>query len=247
MALPLTASLPQSGNIVSRWKLNESSGNALDNVGSNNLTDNNTVASAAGQFGENARDFETGNTESFSITDGSQSGLDITGDMTVSFWFRAESSKSHRIFNKYYTGTNQRSYAVDVTTTHIRFLNTSNGQTGTEQVGSVAWAFSLATWYHITVVYDASAGEVEAFVNGSSVGTDTGNNTSLHNGSSNVYVGDAGPGGDPMDGMLQDLIVWNFELSSANVTSLYAAYTSSNLVSIERHPMRGVMRGVMRP
>src|SRR4029077_17083863 len=38
-------------NLVSYWKLDEASGNAIDSHGTNHLTDVNTVASAAGKIG----------------------------------------------------------------------------------------------------------------------------------------------------------------------------------------------------
>lgn len=46
-------------NLVSYWKLDESSGNASDSVGSNTLTNNGTAGYASGKI-NNAVDFGTG-------------------------------------------------------------------------------------------------------------------------------------------------------------------------------------------
>src|SRR5207247_6557818 len=86
--------VPTTG-LVSYWKLDDVSDGSgpvtrLDSVGSNHLTDNNTVASAPGKIG-NGADFESANNEFFSITDASQNGLDITGDLTISCWVKFES------------------------------------------------------------------------------------------------------------------------------------------------------------
>jgi hypothetical protein len=75
--------------LVSYWELEESSGTRNDSHGSNNLTDVNTVGVATGIQGD-AADFVRANTESLTITDASQTGLDITGDMSLSFWMNVD-------------------------------------------------------------------------------------------------------------------------------------------------------------
>jgi len=71
-------------NLISAWLLNESSGTRFDETSNNNdLTDNNTVGFNASCEFDGCGDFEDTNTEFLSITDASQTGLDITGDMTI--------------------------------------------------------------------------------------------------------------------------------------------------------------------
>ncbi len=57
--LPLSDAVPYA---VAHWPLDETSGTRADSVGSNDLTDNNTVLSATGMFG-NAADFEATSNE----------------------------------------------------------------------------------------------------------------------------------------------------------------------------------------
>ena len=52
-------------NLVSYWKLDESSGNAADSVGSNTLTNTNTVTYSAGKI-NNGADFERDSAQYFS-------------------------------------------------------------------------------------------------------------------------------------------------------------------------------------
>jgi hypothetical protein len=72
--------------LVSYWELEEVSGTRVDSHGSNDLTDNNTVGSGTGIQG-NCANLEKSNTEDLSISDASQSGLNITQDLSFSGWF----------------------------------------------------------------------------------------------------------------------------------------------------------------
>ena len=84
------------------WHLNEASGTRADSTsGNNDLTDNNTVASAAGKFG-NAADLERSNSEKLTITDAAQTGLDPVGNLiTFGAWVKPESVGSTAgIFDK---------------------------------------------------------------------------------------------------------------------------------------------------
>jgi hypothetical protein len=70
------------------WHLNESSGTRYDSTSNNNdLTDWNTVARGAGQMAGGA-DFVRTNSEYLYITDAAQTGLDITGPITLEAWVK---------------------------------------------------------------------------------------------------------------------------------------------------------------
>jgi hypothetical protein len=95
MAKPLTSALPLTGNVVSRWYLEEVSGNRADAVGSNTLTDNNTVTSNAdiptSGFARSA-EFTSANSEYLSITDASQSGLDPAASFSFSVFVKRKTN-----------------------------------------------------------------------------------------------------------------------------------------------------------
>ena len=85
--------------LVSYWELNELSGSRIDSHGSNDLTDNNTVGYTSSGVHGNAADFVKANDEKLTIADASQTGLDITGALSISCWFNldiAESSATYR-------------------------------------------------------------------------------------------------------------------------------------------------------
>jgi hypothetical protein len=77
------------------WNFEETSGTRYDETANNNdLTDNNTVGYGTGKIG-NAADFENtssgDNDETLSIVRASQTGLVITGDLSISVWVKPES------------------------------------------------------------------------------------------------------------------------------------------------------------
>ena len=100
-------------NQVSYWKLDESSGNASDSEGSNTLTNSN-VTYQAGKINNGA--LWNSATDVLQIADGSQSGLDITGDISFSFWVKLTSQPGSGTFQmfiwKYLASGSQRAYQL---------------------------------------------------------------------------------------------------------------------------------------
>lgn len=99
-------------NLISHWRMTEASGQRVDVHGTNNLTDNNTVGTAAGKFG-NGADFIPANLEYLSIPN--NAGL-ATGDIdfTVVAWAKFDDLSVERaILSKYdITLTANRSYKL---------------------------------------------------------------------------------------------------------------------------------------
>lgn len=210
---------------VSFWNFDESSGNPADAVGSNTLTNNNSATFTTGLIG-NAADLERGSSQSFSITDASQTGLDITGDLSLSSWIKFESSLAANgtmtWIDKFLT-TNQRAYTIGIETFGGNFIDFSISSDGTGANTTTAqwsWSPSTATWYHVVVSYDASAGSATLYINGSQFGsTITGLKTSIFNGTSPFTLGY--DGFQYFDGLLDMVGVWNVALTSSEVTELY--------------------------
>jgi hypothetical protein len=226
MALPANGDLPQDGSIVSRWVLDEDSGTRVDSVGSNDLTDNNTVLVATTpQFSADAADFEAGNSEYLSVAD--NASLSITGDLSFSAWVKFESgagSAYRVIMSKWESGgAGKRAWFLRTSASNqIEFAYSSDGSS-TDGYELVAWNPSNGVWYHMAVVYDASAGEVDFYINGAQQGaTQTGGPTSIHDGTGALWLGRETT--RYMDGLIQDAVLWNAELTAAEVEDLYNAY-----------------------
>lgn len=76
--------MPVITSLVSYWSLDEASGNRADSHGSNTLTDNNTVGSAAAVV-SNGASFNAASSESLTVAD--NASLDLTGlSFTYAFW-----------------------------------------------------------------------------------------------------------------------------------------------------------------
>jgi len=218
-----------SGQLVAYWAFDETSGVRNDSTPNNNdLTDNNTVSYATGII-SNGADFERSNSEYLSITDASQTGLDLTNDFSVSMWINPESLSSgieNNLVGKYANASNQRSYTFSYypNTTIFRMYNSSNGINVSN--ADISYSLSTGTWYHVVGVYDASAGSIQVYVNGSSVSTATGLNTSIYNSSAPFHVGYiADLGTSYWDGIIDELSIWNTTLSGSDITSLYNSGT----------------------
>lgn len=207
-------------NCVSWWPLNEYSTAAgavtrYDAHGSNNLTDNNTTASATGQWNRGA-DFELSNNEYLSVADAT--ALRGTGAFSISCWIKPESLAGGTSFviaaKEDGSGLGWK-LRINHTTLKLAFLG--DEAAGGEIVG--ATTLSTGTWYHVACTVDGS-GNATLYLNGVSDGTDTGFSVTSSTGDLNI-------GRSPyrttrhFDGVVQDFTVHTAELTSDQVSRLY--------------------------
>ncbi len=229
-------------NIVSHFELEEASGTRADSHGSNDLTDNNTVTQATGKQG-NAADFEASNNEFLSITDAAQSGLDLSGAMSFSFWIKFEtlptSGNVIGIVTKddLYVNTTGRSYAIDLYnnggTQTLRFFISSVANPISTQYREYAWTHALSTgvWYHMVFTYDPSlsgATRGKLYINNSDKGaptvSGTWTGTTTYNSTSKFVVGKYDVSAawiQYLDGVVDELTVTSDVITSGEVSSLY--------------------------
>lgn len=222
--------------LVSQWKFNESSGDAADSVGVNTLTNNNTCTYGSAKVA-NGVDMEASSSQYLSIADASQTGLDITGSIAVSFWFKAESLHSgadtENIVNKTTGaagGCGYQFYIYDNgASSRIGIVLSTDGTATTEKfITTSAW--STGTWYHVAVSHNASTGVTTYYRNGSNLGTTTGGASSIFNNSTIFSLGRFSGGTSYFDGMLDAVFIWNRVLIDAEVTSLYASGNGMELM-----------------
>lgn len=231
-ALPANGDLPRSLDMVSRWKMTEASGNRVDSgIAGNTLTDNNSVGSSVGPFGDVCADLEASNSESLSISDGAQSGLGITGDLTFAGWINLEQDTgTYTIASKFVTTGAQRSYLfqVDITNFDGLVLYISNDGDAPSNP-SVSWDPATGVWYHVAVTY-STTGTVKFYVDGAQIGGDqTGVETPIYDSGSPFALGAwQNQTQNFFDGLQQDFIVYDDDLTSGDVGDLYAAYFSSS-------------------
>lgn len=183
-------------------------------------------------------DLESSSSQYWSITDASQSGLDITGDISISLWVKFESlptSGNNLVFvSKYGYENNQRAYYFSIHnnsgTYRLRFANSQNGSSFTE--GNVTWSgVSTGTWYQIGV--SKSSTTATMYVNGSSIGTASVNNSQFDSSATfavGILVGGSGGTDSPFDGLIDDVLIYNAAIGSnmnTNYTTPCSPYTTN--------------------
>lgn len=223
-------------NLVSYWKLDESSTGSSavtrnDSHGTNHLTDNNTTASATGKINSGA-DFEATNSEYLSITDASQTGLDITGALSISCWINVESTPGA---TTYYTILCKGGISVAASDTTIQYdlfyRNDGDIQlqgfirgTGVNKVVGYVTTLTTATWYHVVLTYEPSTA-LRLYLNGSEVA----NNTTSIPASLVDTARPFGIGADQasgtianyFDGIVDEVAIFSQLLSTTDISDLY--------------------------
>lgn len=211
-------------DLVSAW-LSDSSGLTSDLHGSNTLTNNNTVTLTTGKQGD-AGDFERTNLEWLEIDDASQSGLDLSGALSIACWFKIETSASDNmvLVAKWDNSTpaNQQyilQYQDQTPRIQWAAYDGTNYRVHTYNIN-----LTDGTDYHL-VLTQSSAGTTNMYLNGSSVGSTGGTAiTSIQDTGQEFQIGARQSGGtDEMfwDGVINQVLVYSKELTSTNVGDLY--------------------------
>ena len=176
--------------------MEESSGTRVDSKGSNDLTDNNTVTSGTGIQGT-AADFELSNSEWLSITDASQTGLDLSGDFSISTWVKLEQLPSTSgtefglVAKNDFTGGSNRAYRFTITSADKlqAYVSQDGGFSNVTHATTDSANFAggdVGSWVHIVVTFDLSARSYSFYVDGvqvASTNTTAGTTSSINNNS----------------------------------------------------------------
>lgn len=200
------------------WDFQEASGTRYDLVGSKDLTDNNTVTSAAGKIG-NAADFEADNSEYFTTTDAA--AVRIDDGWSISCWFYLESAHPSgngwsRILHYQRSGENGVGCGVynDGATPKFAVM-TGSGSFG-HTLGS-GNTINTGQWYHVVVYFNGASTKV--YINGAAADTYSCNAITAPN--TTFHIGRDHAGSQHWDGLIEEFGIWNRELTSSDVASLY--------------------------
>jgi len=170
-------------------------------------------------------DLESGSSQYLSITDGSQSGLDPSGDMSLMGWIRRESVGSFTgIMTKRGSGNGGYIfYFEDDSQIVFSYINTS----GTDDViYSTDATYTSTDWFHLAVTVDISAKAVLLYVNGSPVaGSYTRQNaTAIGNTTAPFWLGAMNSGDTPnnfFDGKMDEIGFYDAVLSAGTILADY--------------------------
>lgn len=222
-------------NLQACYDLDETSGGRADeSANTNDLTDNSTVGSAAGKI-DNGADNEASNSEYLSITDGDQTGLALTGDLSFSVWFNVESlSGTNTIFAKTNSNT-QRAYVFRVLgsgdgnllNAEVYGDGTTSNRRGANSDAAILSAGDIGTFVNIAGTFDIDTGAWVFYRNGSSVAStasNAGTVASIYTTPSMFQLGANNFNGTPesyADGVFDIAAVWSKTLTSTDVSNIY--------------------------
>jgi hypothetical protein len=231
--------VPLTDSLISYWKMDEASGNEPDAHGSNTLTDNNTVGSAAGKI-NTGRDFN-GTDEYLSHASDLLSGATAC---SVQAWvYSSRASLVFRPDNVFYVGDNGATgdivaidFEGDGSGAKFRFIKTEGFGGTYAKADNFA---SVATWYHLVGTV-STAGVTTLYVNGVAQAT-TG---SLTNGamsstaSTTIGCRNDLTGASFWQGTIDEVAIWSRELSAAEVTELYGGGSGFAYPMVSSQPVQ---------
>lgn len=169
----------------------------------------------------NSVDFERSSSQSLSISDAGQTGLDGSTNMTIEAWVKFESlptgEDNASIVDKYVSAGNQRSYTFDWNGGNLRFITTSDGVTGSGGSIGVSWSPSTGTWYHVAV--SKTGASATFYVNGVQQGSPQSSTNDIHNGTAPFSIGRIGNGDQFFDGLIDDVRVWNVARTQGEIAA----------------------------
>lgn len=213
-----TISGDYSTNLISHWKLDETSGTREDAHGNNDLTDNNTVGYATGKQ-SNAADFESDNSEYLSITDAAQSGIDTAFEgsaWTINMWIYPETLANKGLFAK---ANQYNGIACVFNTNWVQCFADPNNTDTDINFNSVTW--STGEWQMLTISHDSD--NCRIYKNGSLSQTVNVANGAMQANSSPFILGASywTSVQNHFDGLIDEVSLWSKKLSDADVTAIY--------------------------
>jgi hypothetical protein len=225
--------------LVAYWTFDEGSGTqAADSSGQGNTaTLLNGAGWASGVVGSGALSFD-GVNASASVAD--SSSLEITGDLTIALWIKHNALPATNSWMMYlWKGTNnQESYGFGAYSDSsgcrlsFEFLDT----TGTLQYFSQGTGLPLVgtgSWVHVAVVLDHTHQQLLFFNHGQQVSVSA-MPQSMASMASPLVIGQQSMSGYtfPMNGLIDDLRIYNRALSASEVSALAALPSMGNLLPV---------------
>jgi hypothetical protein len=208
-------------------------------------------------------DLELDSSQYWSITDANQTGLDITGDISIEAWVKFESLPtdgvagytivSKRNVSSTSAGVGDEAYILDTYNSGgLIFFRLIYSDNGTVNAANRVLArlttgldLSTSTWYHIAATSDVSEKDVKIYVNADSkaLTQNINNATSIANTAAAFRIGaiDSTASGF-FDGLIDDVRVWSDVRTPTEISANYncsLAGDEANLVGYWRFDNNG--------
>lgn len=212
--------------LVAYWHLDEAGGTRFDAVGSNDLTNHNTVTQAAGILGSAAQ-FTSVNNEYLSIADTANLSMAAHADFSMTAWVYLDSKPGGDnmfILGKMIDGSASNAeygmYWATATDNLRAYLSDGVGITNLQATSF--GAPPLSTWIWMAEWYDATADTWNVQINNGAVDS-IANTTGSQNTVNDFAIGRL-PGDNSAywNGRIDEVGIWKRVLTDAERTTLYA-------------------------
>ena len=229
----------KDANCMGAWFMDDSTTEIDETTNGNDLTVSAgdtipTSATVPTGYSGTSRDFEQDDLEYLTIGDGTE--LDIYGaDAKISMvaWIRVEEVANDEwltFVNKFGSGAYEAQYEIAVVGTGTNTFKigcalSSDGESATFAY-STSTNLATGTWYHVACVSNDI--DIRIYVNGSLNCTPGSHTAGIWNGADPFYVGANVDYSEYYDGLLDEVAVFNRELSSTEVNEIYTYGISGN-------------------
>lgn len=156
--------------------------------------------------------------EYLSISDGAQSGLDLSGNFTISAWVKFNSVATGQGVLAKYGNAGNRSYYLALNSGIPQVAVSPNG---TSVVVANGPSLSSGTWYHLAAVYNGST--LTLYTNGAA-GTPVSHSSGVFNSSAPFEIGRI-TSGSYLGGHVALAAIWSRALSPAEISAQYGGLT----------------------
>jgi hypothetical protein len=232
---PVALATSLTTGLAAYWSFDEASGDAASSVNDNLLINHNVTGYSAGRIG-NAAHFVPTQSNYFKIADDDQTGLDMTGGISLSFWVKLASQPTgaypyYHIINKW-NEADQRSFSLTYTTSDdTPRLYLAVSQEGCDDSPTDAFflnaSLSDSVWHHVVVAWNASLATTDFYINGSHASTAMGlyHYTSMFDSTADFLIGthidEENSAHGYLDGMMDEVGIWSRVLDANEASTLY--------------------------
>ncbi|MBU0569495.1 LamG domain-containing protein, partial [Patescibacteria group bacterium] len=206
------------------WKMEEDGSTAAADSSSrgNNLTvsaSDTIPRSTDAREGTYSRDFEYDDLDFMSLADGSQQGLDVSGDLTLSLWVKPEDALTVRLIDKSTSFNNNVAYSLGYDSSMNLYFAVSSAGNNQVELKPGASEITRGAWQHVVAVVDVDKA-LTFYINNIGVGSTAYTLGSIYNSSADFSLGGRA-GTAYSDYLLDEVAVFSRALSLVEIDQIY--------------------------
>ena len=151
---------------------------------------------------------------------GNDSSLQITGAMTVSYWFKGQGGSNSAGGVGKLGNNGSRGFCLGMTSTGVIYFFIA--PTASSVVSAIYSHTPDTNWHHLVGVFTPST-SLELYFDGQLVDTTPTSISSQYNASNNLQIGARGDSSGFFDGSIDEVGIFNTALTDAEILSIYNA------------------------